>query len=230
MRRWIWTAVTVVTVVGAARPAAAEEAAARPPRAFQAPTAWLRPRDTVHATAGIGYNSGPFAAVVAGLGGVAELDATVDDLNGETRPTVLFKMGFPAGRRAAVAVGYRKSFAGVRTAQGFLAASADLGQVRVHAGAEVWAVDSPLVESHLAGVRPLAGLEWAPALFPRTTVIADLVWAPRAGGTTLEWVSTTGARFRFARWGWADLAVQFREHDLLDRPGILVRINGTLSR
>lgn len=228
---------SIVLASAIPRPASAQSAAAagpdtllRAPRAFQAPTAWLRDRNTVHATAGYGYNAGPFAAVTAGLGSVADLDVTVDELTGDTRPSVLFKMATPRTWPVGAALGFRKSFTGTLTAQGFLAASADLRQVRLHAGLEMWATQDRLLDGKLAGLRPFGAVEWTPPMFPRSTILSDLVWAPRPETTLLVWVWTSGVRYRFVDWGSVELAVQFNEHDLLHKPAIFVRLNASYAR
>jgi len=231
MRRFVCIAVVAaiatVPLIGRAEP---EVQLAAAPRVFQAPTAWLQPRDAVFATAGIDHHGAPFAAVSAGLGGVAELDVTAGDLDGIMRPTALFKTGLRLGSRGAVCLGFRKSFGGDgRTAQAYAAASVDLGQVRLHGGIERWDAETP-AGAPVEGFRPLAGLEWTPAIYPRSTVLADVVWAPRPDGDVLAWVGSAGVRYTPLSWGSIELGVQIREHDLLDRPSIFVRLNSRLAK
>ena len=206
-------ALAAVTAVGigllGARAARAEEVAVpRAPRLFAAPTAWLPPASAVHATAGVDHRGGPFFAATAGLGGIAEVDATVSRTAGRLLPTALFKVGI-GGRRVAAALGFRKSFGqGERAAQLFAVASVALGPVR-----------------------PLGGVEWTPAIFPKSTLIADLAWAARVDGATASfgWVGGGGVRYQALSWGAIELGVQVREGDGLERPVIFVRVNAALG-
>jgi hypothetical protein len=200
------------------------------PRVVQAPTAWVAGRNSLFASAGVDHHAAPFAALTAGLGGVAELDLTLSDVSGELTPTALFKAGAAYRGRIGGAIGFRKSLARRGTAQAFVVASANLGQLRLHAGVEGWGVEGPMGEHELPGVRPLAGLDWTPPIYPRTTILADLVWAPRADDPRLEWVGSIGARYAPFAWASIELGFQVREHDLLDRPSIFVRVNGRLRK
>jgi hypothetical protein len=229
-------ALAAVTAVGigllGARAARAEEIAVpRAPRLFAAPTAWLPPASAVHATAGVDHRGGPFFAATAGLGGIAEVDATFSRLAGRLLPTALFKVGI-GGRRVAAALGFRKSFGqDARAAQLFAVASVALGPVRLHAGVDRWDAQVAGGPEAAGPVRPLGGVEWTPAIFPKSTLIADLAWAARVDGATASfgWVGGGGVRYQALSWGAIELGVQVREGDGLERPVIFVRVNAALG-
>lgn len=162
----------------------------------------------------------------------------------------------------AMALGFRKSFAvraqelggaggtsgstvHVRTAQLSLAVSMTVGSVDVHLGTDAWGAE---VENDLgAGVagarlsdrplrerlRPFAGLEWRPNIYPRTAVLVDFVWVPDFTGTdasspsvALRWVGGWGIRYQALSWGAVELGVRLREGDGLGDPTVLVRLSG----
>ncbi len=200
------------------------------PRVFAAPTAWLARTKSFAATAGGDHRGRPFAAITTGLGHVAEVDVTVSGESERVLPTALFKVGL-AGKRVAGALGFRKSFGRVeRTAEMYAVGSAELGPVRLHAGAEWWdaeAADGTGLDSHLT---PFGGVEWTPSIYPRSMLLADIAWQPRfddPGGVHLSWLAGGGARYQAFSWGSIELAVQIREDDGLDRPTVIIRFNVT---
>lgn len=223
------------------------------PRVFHVPTAWLQPHGALFGVAGLSHRVDPFVAVTAGLGGVAEVDVQLTDTSNVAIPTALFKTGVAARRlgrwQPALALAFRKSFTGpavtlpsggdpvtVRTAQLSLAASLTAGAVDLHAGIDLWdaAVDVTALHDDAelsARVRPFVGLEWRPRIYPRSTVLADLGWAPRFAApddVTLRWVAGAGIRYQALSWGAVDLAVRFREGDKLDDAAVFVRLSAFL--
>lgn len=226
------------------------------PRIFHAPTAWLQPHGAVIGTVGSSHRLAPFVGVSAGLGGVAELDVQLTDTSdGLSIPTALFKTGVAAGRlgrgQAAVALGFRRSFAvpaqelagaeapvRVGTAQLSLGISLTLGPVDLHLGGDVWDAAVGAARLHARPrrdrLRPFAAVEWRPPIYPRTTVLLDLAWAPAfaadddlaADDVALRWVGGWGIRYQALSWGAVELGVRLREGEGLGESTVLVRLSG----
>lgn len=230
-----------IVVVGGAAPALAEPAP-RAPQVLHAPTAWVQPRDVVHGEGGVDHRGGGFLRVTGGLAGLADVDlgvsdreVTCDPCDGERRATPAsiagagLKVRAWSAPRAAVAVGLRRSIAGrdaaPALAEAFAVASIDLGLVRVHAGGA-----ATRATGMATSARPLAGLDWTPPQYPKTTVLADLAWAPEAGPdrTAMRWVAGWGVRYQALAWGSIELAVRHREGEGLSGSTVLVRVAGVL--
>jgi hypothetical protein len=163
-----------------------------------------------------------------------------------------FKIGTPAwwlGGRFGIAAGIRRTFAGrptpwgtdpVSAAELYAVASARLGEVRVHAGAVSWstrhvAPDGTRVEmgvDELPLVRPLAGIEWTPSIYPRSTFLADVSHVAELEPTAahVRWIGAWGARYQALSWGSIELAVRHRGADELADTTVLVRLNGVFPR
>lgn len=171
--------------------------------------------------------------------------------------TAAFKMGLEEGRlhrwQPALALGLRAPIRGrtvdftelpgiehdIRAARLFLAASQHAGPVDLHLGVEVWDAESdaggtssqlndgPLAER----VRPLAGMEWNPSIYPRTRLLADIGWAPvfEDGEVELRWLFGWGVRYQAVSWGSIELDVRHREEGGLDDTEVTVRLNGVLD-
>jgi hypothetical protein len=221
------------------------------PRVFHVPTAWIQPDQAATATLGLNHHGEPFADATVGLGGIAQIGLQLsDDSEQLSIPTGLFQVAVPPDKlwswQPAVALVYRRSFAvpaqtldGVRidpsTARLSLVASLHLGSLALHAGADLWdasvagaaagtALDAqPLTDQ----LRPLAGLEWRPSLYPRTTVLADLAWAPDFSSQpiALRWLASTGVRYAVTNWADVELGVQVREGEGLRGTAVLLRIS-----
>ncbi len=181
------------------------------------------------------------------------------DCAGDTRDsgpawlaTALFKIGMAADElfsgQPALAIGFRRSFYTSTSsssdkpevAELYLAASRKIGGVGVHAGAQLFDAesdDSRLLDisSPVEQVRPFLGIEWVPAIYPRTTVLLDFSWVPefrQADATTavdLTWLAGWGIRYQALSWGSIELAIRHRENEGLADSTVLVRVNGTTS-
>ncbi|HEU0030202.1 MAG TPA: hypothetical protein VFQ53_06210 [Kofleriaceae bacterium] len=150
--------------------------------------------------------------------------------------------GMPAlaiGMRTTYAAGDR--FDHARVTDGFVVASRVLGPVRLHAGASVIDAgfdhdDGTTTRTITLGpkLRPLAGFEWTPSQYPRTSLMGDVVYVPRlerdvdAGrvGVELEWLAAWGVRYQAFSWGAIDLAVRHREDEGLGDTRVLMRLVG----
>jgi hypothetical protein len=222
-------AIVAAVVVATTARAAAEPPVPRPraPHLLHVPTAWVLSRDTAWARAGADHRGGGVVGVTGSLAGLAEVDLEVArDADDAWPGSAAIKLG-GAWRRLAGAVGVRRSFWGRDVAVAYAAASAELGPVRAHAGGAV--IDATGVPR--PGLRPLAGIEWTPAQYPRTTVLADLGWsaAPDADRAALRWTGGWGVRYQALAWGSIELAVRHRQGDGLDGSTVMVRVNGARS-
>ncbi len=171
-----------------------------------------------------------------------------------TAATALFKIGLGEARfgrwQPALALGLRAPLGRVdakvdgadlevRAARLYLAASKSLGQVTLHGGVDVWDAgaegaggvfllhDAPLSER----VRPFAALAWNPAVYPRTTLLAELSFAPvvESRDIALRWLGGWGVRYQALSWGSIELAMRHRGGDSLGDSTVVIRLNGVLQ-
>ena len=237
--------------------AMAGSAAAEPvlPRVITAPTAWLPRAGVVTATVG-GARAGSGTAII-GVGlGIASVDVGIDrDVRGctvcdpdadayDATSLWLGRAAFRLGARQdalvrgmpAIVLGVRTTFAArgatfgrARTTEAYLVASRELGGgVRLHLGGALIDAAHGDREVHLGvTARPFAGLEWTPAIYPRTTLLADLAYVPRFApdAIALEWVGDWGVRYDALAWASIELAVRHRENEGLADSNVMVRLN-----
>ncbi len=142
----------------------------------------------------------------------------------------------------ALVLGVRTTFAArghepgrARASELHAVASRVLGPVRVHAGAAVLDGgfgDRGAGERLDAQVRPIAGLEWTPSIYPRTSMLADVAWVPRLapGALGLEWVAGWGVRYQALAWGSIELLIRHREDEGLADSTVLVRVHAVVGR
>lgn len=239
----------VAAVLAAAHAAAADPGDPVDPRVLTAPTAWLPPAEGWVATLGIDHRGDGSAIVGYGLGGVAEVELGADtDIRAcsacTARPVPLwlgraaFRIG--AGEDAwftgmpAVVLGVRTAFAahghsvhGVEASDAYAVASRDLGVVRLHAGLDALSAG---VAGHRAAaqLRPLAGIELHPPMYPRSSLLGDIAWQPELDavrGSALGWLLGVGVRYQAFSWASIELAVRARQGDDLGGSTVLVRVN-----
>jgi hypothetical protein len=241
----------VVACAAAVQPASADPAF---PRVITAPTAWLPPAGATVVTAGSDHHGAGMGDAMIGLGGLASVDIGVDtDVRGctvcegdesDAKGLWLGRAGFRLGARQdgafsgapALILGMRTTFAArghlfgaARVTDAYLVASRTLAAVRLHAGAQLTeaAFDDRTVRM-APTLRPFGGLEWTPAAYPRTTLIADVAWLPelRTNRTiSQEWTAGWGVRYQALRWGSIELAVRHREDEGLGDTTVMVRLN-----
>jgi hypothetical protein len=244
----------VAAVIAVARPAMAEPTGAR---VLTAPTAWLPAAGTAVAMLGVDHRGDGAAIVSYGLGGIAEAELGADtDVRGcrgceRPRPLWLGRAAFRIGARQdawfhgmpAIVLGVRATFAGrghavhaPRASEAYLVASRDLGVVRLHVGVDALSAE---VDGRRAAarVRPLAGLEIHPPMYPRSSLIGDLAWAPSLvapAAPAVGWTLGIGVRFQALPWASVELAVRAREAEDLGASTVLLRVNavrrGTAAR
>jgi hypothetical protein len=244
------TATTVLlatlAVATAARPVAAEPSGAR---VLTAPTAWLPEAGAAAVMLGIDHRGDGAAIVSCGLGRIAELElGSESDVRACTdcaaRPTPLvlaraaFRIGAPHDAwftgMPALVLGVRVAFAArghevhePRTSDAYAMASRDLGVVQLHAGVD--AISASLgARRSAAQLRPLAGLELHPPMYPRSSLLADVAWLPTldaARGPQLRWIVGIGARYQAFSWASVELAVRARQGEDLGASTVLVRVN-----
>lgn len=127
-----------------------------------------------------------------------------------------------------------------RAAEAFVVASRELGPIRAHAGVSAWQTEhvdragATIVTGHLFAIRPLAGLEWTPRIYPRTSIATDLQFVPELGPTRAEtgrrWIFAWGIRYRAFPWSAIELAVKHRQGEGLEQAAVMVRLSTVLSK
>lgn len=124
-----------------------------------------------------------------------------------------------------------RAFERPRVSEAYVVASRSLGPVRAHAGASLIAadfeIDGPAPAALSPTLRPLAGLEWKPSVYPRTTLMGDFAYSVRyePAGPKLEWIAGWGVRYQALDWSSIELAVRHREDEGLRASTVLVRVN-----
>lgn len=224
----------VIAALGAlAAPAAADPSG---PRVLTAPTAWLARAGEAQAMLGADHRGHAEARVTYGLGGIAEAELGGDRDAGATLGRAAFRIGVPqdAGLRGlpALTLGVRASFAGPRfqISDAYVVASRELGVVRLHAGVDALAFSAE--DRHAARLRPLAGLELHPPMYPRSSLIGDVAWQPAlaAADPKLAWLLGIGVRFQALPWASVELAVRSRQAEALGDSTVLLRVNAVIPR
>ena len=241
-------------LVGSARGAGADPVMGR---VITAPTAWLPPSGAIVGTIGSDHRGAGTLDVGIGLGGIASIDLGLDTdlrgctqcdpIEGDASPLWMGRAAFRMGARQdawfrgmpALVIGLRNTFAthghtfgAARSTDAYLVASRSLGSIRLHVGAEVTEAAYGTRAARLPPtLRPLAGFEWTPAIYPRTTLLADIVWVPRMepDDVQLEWLAGWGVRYQALWWGSVELAVRHREDEGLSQSTVLIRLNGVLA-
>ncbi|GEM_PF-1924107 len=245
-------------LLGSAHGAAADPVLGR---VLTAPTAWLPPSGAIVGTIGgtVGVDTRPTGMVDVGigLGGIASVDVgldtdprgctSCDPIEGNAASLWMGRAGFRLGARQdawfrgmpALVLGLRNTFAThghtfgeARVTDAYLVASRSLGSIRLHVGAEVTEAAYGAREVHLEPtLRPIAGFEWTPAIYPRTSLLADIAWVPRMepDDVKMEWLVGWGVRYQALWWGSVELAVRHREDEGLQQSTVLVRFNGVLA-
>jgi len=228
-------------------------------RVFTAPTAWLPPSNAVVGTGVVDLRAladkrlESTLIVGYGLGGLAAVDVGTDtDVRGCTdcagtvppAPIYLGRASFRLGARQdawfrgmpAVVFGVQTTFGSsgpfrdARVSEAYVVASRELGPVRMHGGVAL--IDAGFADVTLGRkARPLAGLEWTPSQYPKTTLMGDVAWMPRLESdatdrVALEWVAGWGVRYQaFARAA-IELAVRHRQDEGLGDSTVMVRMTG----
>jgi hypothetical protein len=235
-----------VAMIAAARPAAADPAGAR---VLTVPTAWLLPAGAASATLGIDHRGDSLAAASYGLGGLAEAEIDEDtDIRGCTDCTMrplplrLGRATFRLGVRQhawfrgmpAIVLGVRATFSSYEPAvsdpqasDAYAVASRDLGVVRLHAGVDALSASVGGMRA-AARLRPLAGLELHPPMYPRSSLLTDLAWQPNLDavrGPSLGWLLGIGVRYQAFSWIQVELAVRARQGEDLGASTVMVRVN-----
>ena len=238
-------------VIAAAPPAAADPDEAR---VLTAPTAWLRPADTAAATLGIDHRGDTTAIASASLGGLAEVELGSEtdiractDCTTRPNPVSLGRAAFRIGARSdawftgmpAIVLGVRTTFAArgndvhaPRANDAYLVASRDLGIVRLHAGVDALGAS---VSGHRADarLRPLAGFELHPPMYPRSSLLGDIAWEPTLDaqhGPEFGWLLGIGVRYQAFPWASVELAVRARQSEDLGASTVMIRVNAILAR
>ena len=121
---------------------------------------------------------------------------------------------------------------GAALTDAYAVASRVLGSVRLHGGVAVTAAafGDETIELRPTA-RPFGGVEWTPSIYPRTSVLGDVTWAPRFAPDriAMEWVADWGVRYQALRWGSIELAVRHREDEGLADSRVMIRVNGVFG-
>jgi hypothetical protein len=234
-----------IAVVLAAHAAAAEPVGAR---VLTVPTAWLARSGDAAVMLGLDHRGDGAAIADVGLGDLAELELGSDsdvracvDCAMRPVPIALGRAAFRLGTRAdaahgthAIALGVRTTFAArghavhePRASDAYLVASSDFGVVRLHAGIDALSASVGGIRAP-ARLRPLAGVELHPPMYPRSSLLGDLAWEPTldaARGPALGWLFGVGVRYQAFTWASVELAVRARQAEELGAATVMVRVN-----
>jgi hypothetical protein len=217
------------------------------------PTATIRAAPSITGRVRIDHRGAASGQVALSLGGIAQLSLDTDrdlrtcatcDSSATPQPTRLghadFRMAVPHDawfrRQPAMALGVRvtwptsiDSYADLRAADVYAVASEQLGPVRLHAGAIAQNIasqrgDTGLQLASVARVRPMLGIEWNPAPYPRTTVVADITWIPELINATAKqtWLAGWGVRYWAGHGYTVELAVRHRQDEGLASTTVLI--------
>ncbi|HET7503297.1 MAG TPA: hypothetical protein VFK02_19890 [Kofleriaceae bacterium] len=238
-------------VIATAAPAAADPWGAR---VLTAPTAWLPEAGDAVAMLGVDHRGDGAAVLGVGLGGLAEVELGSESdargcalCTGRPAAVALGRAGFRLGAHQdawfpgmpALVLGVRVGFAArghelhePRATDAYVVVSRDLGVIRLHAGADAITASVDGMRA-AARLRPLAGLELHPPMYPRSSLLADLAWVPTLDARTgprLGWLLGIGVRYQAFAWSSVELAVRAHEDDDLGGSTVMVRVNAALSR
>ncbi|MBK9036488.1 MAG: hypothetical protein IPL61_35450 [Myxococcales bacterium] len=247
----------LLVVVGVGRAAADDGAAATlAPTVLTIPTAWTQPGTAIYASGDVDHRGGAGARATLSYARLVDVDVGGDELvtacdpcagvgrtvTGVRQTSAGWKLSLRPWRGGAVALGVRVPFGHRevgRATEAFAVMSAQLGPVRLHAGASTWAsehrgADGATIRlAPSASVRPLAGLAWTPEIYPRTTILADVQWLPQLGPSSAEtaprWAFAWGVRYRAFSWNAIELGVRHRAGDDLGGATVMVRLSAILS-
>jgi hypothetical protein len=194
--------------------------------------------------------------VAYGLGGLASLEVGTDSdiracIDCSERPvsTWLGRAAFRIGARQdawfagmpAVVFGVRATFASrspfdeARAVEAYVVASRVLGPLRAHAGVALHDAShggpTPAGDDDVElgpRMRPLAGLEWTPSQYPKTSLVGDIAWVPllEESRVELEWAASWGVRYQAMSWGAIELFVRHRQEGALADSTVLMRVQG----
>ncbi len=218
-----------------------------------APTAWLPPEGAAYGDASLDHRGDGSIAVGYGLGGIASVSLGADtDVRTCSAPPcttdhraqpvamgrAVFRIGAPADAwfagQPALVLGAAVTLGqdGPRATEAYVVASRALGTARLHAGVEMLDAGAPDEDRMHAQLRPLAGLEWTPPQYRKTTLVGDLAWLPRLElpRPAPEWVIGWGVRYQALTWGSIELDVRHREAEGLAASTVMVRVNGIWER
>ena len=214
------------------------------PRLLTAPTAWLPDANGVIAAVGLDMRGQATIVGDYGLGGIGEVELGVDSdarecttppCGTDTADTALatalhlaragFRVGAPQDAlfsgEPAVVLGVRETIgAGHAIGEAYLVASRELGPLRLHAGID--ALESSIATTQLY---PLAGLEYTPPQFRKTTLMTDVAWQPVFGDTiNFERIFGVGVRYQTFTWLTVELDYRTREDESLAGSTVLARV------
>lgn len=239
----------LAAVIAVARPVAAEPTGSR---VLTSPTAWLPRAGEIAAMLGLDHRGDAAATVGYGLGGLAEVELGTEsdiractDCTARPSPVWMGRAAFRVGARQdawftgmpGIVFGVRTTFAArgheihePRASDAYVAASRELGVVRLHAGID--AISARAAGRRVAArLRPLAGLELHPPMYPRSSLLGDLAWQPTLdaqNGPTLGWLLGIGVRYQAFPWASVELAVRARQAEDLGASTVMIRLNAVL--
>lgn len=249
-------AFTLFVALAVSRVAAADPTSGR---VWTTPTAWLPAGGAIYGSAGTLHSGDGIVAPGAihlgiGLGDLASVELGGDnDVRGcttcpETKGLWLGRAAFRLGARQdawfagmpALVLGVRTTFAarghvygGARVTDAYVVASRVIGPTRFHAGAVITEAGFDDNEVRMdPSVRPFGAFEWTPSIYPRSSLMADLMYLPRLEPDRIEqeWVAGVGVRYQALAWGAVELGVRHRQDAGLADLTVMIRVNGVWDR
>ena len=214
------------------------------------PTAWLPHAGDAYGSAALDHHAKGSIVLGYGFGGVGALEVGADNdihqcsappcnpdnpAGSYTQGFAAFRMGVPQDRvfygQPAVLVGYAMETlrAHHRVAQAYLVASRLLGPVALHSGAQVFDAQDAAGMAMGARVVPFGAIEYVPAQYPKTTMMADIGFLPELATPTpvLKSLAGVGVRYQALTWGSIELDWRVRQfEDAISDSAIMVRVNG----
>jgi len=193
------------------------------------------------ASLSLGVGLGTIAAVGGGYDDRLAVGASAATATSHAVPTAWFRIAVPHARwspyQPALALDLERSFAAetIAIAELRLLGTQQLtgprvGRLALTIGASLWDVqagDAPALGAGplRAQLRPALGLGWNPVRYPRTTVLAELAWAPTVVATTprLDARFGWGVRYQALSWATIDLVVRHREAAGLEGSTVMLR-------
>ncbi len=240
----------VISLAAGMGVARAEDTPTQSPRAITTATAFIPNAGEVFYSGGLDHKFQPSGFATIGLAKIAEVGLSLDrewtDPSAQKKTAMAhFKMGSPEGFlhswMPAFAILYRKSlkdsvqfFSGTRIprlATLSVLASKNMGPISVHLGGELLSAQMEQEQSQHK-FSPTLAIEWHPAQYPKTTLLADLRWIPSETNDlaiTPIWNLAWGVTYQAFTWASVDLNVRHQEGESSNDAVVTLGLAGSFS-